>query len=221
VEQVSSVMEADGSNERVLSATLTTYLTGLKVGLADQQWTLETAVPLPLTQFKFTNQATTGVVPTASTPQVFALTGRDGHYPATSTARMAYDSYGQLQQEQKPHSLYTTYLWGYAHALPVAQIQNASVTQVHTTLRALGFDPDALPTAEHSLRSVFTQLRQRLPQARVTGLTHQPLVGVTSQTGPDGRTVFYNYDGLGRLMRTRDEQGRILSQQQYHYAGAK
>ena len=55
--------------------------------------------------------------------------------------------------------------------------------------------------------------------ARLTSYTHEPLVGMTSQTGPDGRTQTYEYDGLGRLMRTRDEQGRILGQQQYHYAG--
>jgi len=49
--------------------------------------------------------------------------------------------------------------------------------------------------------------------------THEPMVGVTSQTGADGRTIFFEYDALGRLVRTRDEQGRMLSQQQYHYAG--
>jgi YD repeat-containing protein len=54
--------------------------------------------------------------------------------------------------------------------------------------------------------------------AQLTTYTYEPLVGATSQTGPDGRTTFYEYDGLGRLIRTRDEQGRILSQQQYHYA---
>jgi len=55
--------------------------------------------------------------------------------------------------------------------------------------------------------------------SQLTTYTHDPLVGETSVTGPDGRTTFYEYDGLGRLVRTRDEQGRILSQQQYHYAG--
>jgi YD repeat-containing protein len=54
---------------------------------------------------------------------------------------------------------------------------------------------------------------------QLTTYTYDALRGVTSQTGPDGRTTFYEYDGLGRLIRTRDEQGRILSQQQYHYAG--
>ena len=55
--------------------------------------------------------------------------------------------------------------------------------------------------------------------ASLTTYTFDPLVGMTSQADPAGRTTFYEYDGLGRLLRTRDEQGRILSQQQYHYAG--
>lgn len=55
--------------------------------------------------------------------------------------------------------------------------------------------------------------------AQLTSYTHEPLVGETSQTDPTGRTTYYEYDDLGRLVRTRDEQGRILSQQQYHYAG--
>jgi YD repeat-containing protein len=54
--------------------------------------------------------------------------------------------------------------------------------------------------------------------AQLTTYTYVPLVGLTSRTGPEGRTIYYDYDDLGRLIRTRDEQGRILSQQQYHYA---
>ncbi|MGI4733613.1 MAG: RHS repeat domain-containing protein [Janthinobacterium lividum] len=57
--------------------------------------------------------------------------------------------------------------------------------------------------------------------AQLTTYTYDPLVGMTSQTDPAGRTTTYEYDNLGRLLRTRDEQGRILSQQQYHYAGTK
>jgi len=49
--------------------------------------------------------------------------------------------------------------------------------------------------------------------------THEPLDGLLSNTDPSGRAISYEYDDSGRLVRTRDEQGRILSQQQYHYAG--
>lgn len=54
--------------------------------------------------------------------------------------------------------------------------------------------------------------------SQLTSTTQQPLVGITSQTGPDGRTVFYEYDPLGRLQRVRDEQGRVVSENEYHYA---
>lgn len=57
--------------------------------------------------------------------------------------------------------------------------------------------------------------------AQLTTYTYEPTVGVTSHTDPMGRTVTYEYDSLNRLVGTRDEQGRILSQQQYHYAGPK
>jgi YD repeat-containing protein len=54
--------------------------------------------------------------------------------------------------------------------------------------------------------------------AQLTTYAFDPLAGMTSQTDPSGRTTFYEYDALGRLLRTRDDQGRILSQQRYHYA---
>jgi len=56
-------------------------------------------------------------------------------------------------------------------------------------------------------------------EALMQSYTQEPLNGLLSQTDPSGRVLLYEYDGLGRLVRTRDEQGRILSQQQYHYAG--
>lgn len=130
--------------------------------------------------------------------------------------RIAYETTAaNVQQEQKEHGLPVLFIWGYANTLPVAKIDNATLAQVQA---ALGVDVNTL-TTEQQLRDAFSHLRQQLPKAHVTSFTHQPLIGMTSQTNPDGRTFFYEYDGLQRLVRTRDEQGRILSQQQYHYAG--
>ncbi|MFD2787865.1 RHS repeat domain-containing protein [Hymenobacter rubripertinctus] len=53
---------------------------------------------------------------------------------------------------------------------------------------------------------------------QLTTLTYDPLFGTSSQTGPDGRTIFYEYDALGRLLRVRDEQNRVLSENEYRYA---
>ncbi len=128
---------------------------------------------------------------------------------------------GRLRERRPPAAPPTTYLWGYDRAYVVAQVQNATYAQVldilgqPTIVRLQG----PKPGTDVQVRQLLEPLRTRLPQARVTTYTHRPLVGETSQTDPSGRTVFYEYDGLGRLLRTRDEQGRILSQQQYHYAG--
>jgi YD repeat-containing protein len=66
---------------------------------------------------------------------------------------------------------------------------------------------------------LLDELRLHPVVAQVTTYTHEPLVGLTSQTNATGRTITYEYDALGRLQRVRDEQGRVLSEQQYHYAG--
>jgi YD repeat-containing protein len=216
IEQVSCQLATLSAQPTVLAANLTTYS---NAGLLDRQWQWEAASPVPLASFKFTNQALAGQSPTSGSPVEFTLTGKDAHYPASYQLRLTYDAYGQQQQVQQASGLPTSYLWSYAHMLPVAQIQNASATQVQLLLSNLGFGVNNLPTDEVALRRLCAQLRQRLPQAYITGFTHRPLIGLTSQTDPAGRTTFYEYDGLGRLLRTRDEQGRILSQQQYHYAG--
>jgi YD repeat-containing protein len=64
----------------------------------------------------------------------------------------------------------------------------------------------------------YDDIRIQPTDALLTTYTYLPLLGLTSQTDSTGRTIFYEYDALGRLVRTRDEQGHILSQQQYHYA---
>ena len=219
VEQVTSVADNNGSNEQVLSAILTTYLTGANIGLANQQWKLEASAPIPLPEFKYSNQTVVGALPTAASTADFSLAGKDGHYPIRAALTIAYTAQGQRQQLQRDRDVPTTYLWGYNNTLPVAQIDNASANQVQTALNSLGVDMNALPTEDKPLGEAFVQLRIRLPQARITSFTHQPLIGLKSKTGPDGRTITYEYDAFQRLIRTRDEQRRILSQQQYHYAG--
>jgi|GEM_PF-1429286 len=55
--------------------------------------------------------------------------------------------------------------------------------------------------------------------AQMTTFTYSPLVGVTSQCDMNHRITYYNYDGLGRLNNTRDQDGNILKTFEYHYQG--
>jgi YD repeat-containing protein len=56
--------------------------------------------------------------------------------------------------------------------------------------------------------------------ALMTTTTYNPLLGKTSETDPAGHTQTYEYDGLGRLVRVRDENGNIIQQYQYGYQTA-
>ena len=51
--------------------------------------------------------------------------------------------------------------------------------------------------------------------ARMTTYTHLPGIGMTSQTDPNGHTVYYEYDALGRLSAIRDNERRLLKSYQY------
>ncbi|WP_299984993.1 RHS repeat domain-containing protein [uncultured Pontibacter sp.] len=38
-------------------------------------------------------------------------------------------------------------------------------------------------------------------------------------TDPNGRTTFYEYDGMGRLRAVKDHEGNVLRSHEYHYVG--
>lgn len=53
--------------------------------------------------------------------------------------------------------------------------------------------------------------------AKMTTYTYDPLIGITSQCDVNNRITYYEYDGLNRLLRVRDEQKSILKQYDYKY----
>jgi len=53
--------------------------------------------------------------------------------------------------------------------------------------------------------------------AEMSTFTYQPLLGVTSSTDLNGKATFYEYDGLGRLLRIRDKDSNIVKQYDYQY----
>jgi YD repeat-containing protein len=61
------------------------------------------------------------------------------------------------------------------------------------------------------------ELRLYPSTAQMTTYTYSPLVGMTSQTDVGNRVTYYNYDGLGRLKRIRDQDYNILKTYEYQY----
>ncbi|MEI6946323.1 DUF5977 domain-containing protein [Paraflavisolibacter sp. H34] len=61
------------------------------------------------------------------------------------------------------------------------------------------------------------ELRLYPRNAQMTTYCYQPLVGVTSTCDANNRFTFYEYDGLGRLVEIKDEQGNILKNIAYNF----
>lgn len=132
---------------------------------------------------------------------------RDPRYASTPEMTFRFNQ-GNLVELRAKTGIITSYLWDYHATLPIA--------------KAIGVDYLTLRTAYNGRENLRTlRTAPALAHALLTTYLYRPLVGMTTQTDPTGRALLYEYDGLGRLVRTRDEQGRILSQQQYHYAGGQ
>jgi len=165
-----------------------------------------------------------------------AASGR-WRYDTTATAahgftgRWSYAWGGAaVVRDSVPAGTYALTLW--ATALPAVQLNGASVPSpapvANSTRDGRLFQcynyrlPMSAPLNTVAVSGpggeLLDEMRLCPSGALMQSYTHDPLAGLASQTDPSGRTTTYEYDALGRLVRTRDEQGRVLSQQQYHYA---
>jgi YD repeat-containing protein len=66
---------------------------------------------------------------------------------------------------------------------------------------------------------MIDELRLHPTDAMMTTYTYKSLVGMTSQTDPNNRTVYYDYDSFNRLSFVRDQDGKVLKKICYNYAG--
>ncbi len=65
---------------------------------------------------------------------------------------------------------------------------------------------------------IVDELRLHPSDALMTTFTYKPQLGIGSQTDPRNYTVSYEYDGMGRLMTVKDEDGYILEHHEYNYS---
>lgn len=147
---------------------------------------------------------------------MFNGTVKDAHYIDPHAEVVKYDSKGNPLEVKDQSGAVTVYLWGYQSQHPVAKILNStySVASTYVTQSVLnnatGVNDDA------SLRSHLNNLRS-IPNAQVTTYTYQTLAGVSSETDPRGKTVYYEYDSFGRLKLIRDQDQKILKHFDYQY----
>jgi hypothetical protein len=197
IEQYLQRSNADGSNLQTVSALFTTYKPTMP--LADSVFRLE--IPSPTNSF----------APT--TISASAVSKNSSYKPFISFD--SYDTYGHLHQQHKINDMQEVYFWGYNSTYPIARITGSDYATAASYVNQSIFDNVA--TTDAQMTTELNKLRINLPNAQVTTLTYLPLAGASGQTDPTGRTTFYEYDGLLRLLRIRDLNNYIIKQFQYKY----
>ncbi len=125
----------------------------------------------------------------------------------------AYDSFGNVLQYTDRNNLKVVYLWS-CGIYPIAVIKNATVNAVELALGAIGLNiEECYPDG-----NFLSELQEQLPDAQVTLFTHKPQMGVTSVSAPSGKTIYYDYDGLGRLIHVKDGKLNKVESYQYNYS---
>ncbi len=125
----------------------------------------------------------------------------------------SYDAKGNLTQYTLENGIPVSIIWGYGGQYPIAKIEGASLSEVSSFIQNLEIASNNGTLTKDS----FASLRTALPQAMITSYIYQPLVGVTSITGPNGQTEYYNYDAANRLQSIVNDKQEVLKTFEYNY----
>jgi YD repeat-containing protein len=111
----------------------------------------------------------------------------------------------------------TSFIWGYNQQYPLAKIVGKTYADA---LSQSGINLTVLnnPANEITLRQELDKLKM-LSGSFVTTYTYKQLVGITSETDPNRKTKYYEYDAFNRLILIRDQDNNILKKICYNYAG--
>ena len=114
-------------------------------------------------------------------------------------------------------SVETVYLWSYKGQYPVAKIEGLTYAEVTAAIGASTIS--SLLHATAPTQGQLSSIRNAIKAIGgiVTTYTFKPLVGIESQTLPNGYTTYYEYDGFGRLTRVLDHDGNVVSTNSYNY----
>jgi hypothetical protein len=127
-----------------------------------------------------------------------------------------YDEKGNLLESEMPHGVKESYIWGYGKEFLVAKIINSGYAQAEQLIDMNQIN-QAYNYTDAQNQSELNKLRLNLPEAQVSTILYDPLIGMSSQMDSKGFAVSYEYDEFNRLMNIKDRQGNIKKNFSYHY----
>ena len=130
----------------------------------------------------------------------------------------------------------TVYIWSYKSQYPIAKIEGLTFEKIINSIGQIEDSqyPEEMPTTERGqteiskimretdtskINTFITTIRKKVNElgGYITTYTYKPLVGITSETKPNGMKTTYRYDGFGRLTKVLDNNGSVISTNSYNY----
>jgi len=144
--------------------------------------------------------------------------------PETSVTFDVYDNKGNLVQSTDKTGISTVTIWGYHQTQPVAILTGAKYTDISSlatvSMAVTASDADDDNPANEA--PLLTALRNLLSDPllktyTITCYTYDPLVGITNILSPHGIRTSYEYDDYSRLIRVKDQDGKLIKENQYNF----
>ena len=130
-----------------------------------------------------------------------------------------YNNKGEILEQQSKDGINEVYLWGYQEQFPVAKVVGTDYTTVITKVTQAQINAaTAISNNDVNVRNLLNNLRT-IPGAMAATYTYDPLIDMTSEADANNRIIYYEYDGVGRLMIVRDQDKKVLKKICYNYAG--
>ncbi|MEQ1676217.1 MAG: hypothetical protein ABL876_05940 [Chitinophagaceae bacterium] len=129
---------------------------------------------------------------------------KDSRYEDEATVKIEN---GNIAEVLAKDGITTSYIWSYNYTLPVAKATGVNYTTLKAAYDAVGGNLDLL-RSQPSLSNAF-----------INTYVYTPGVGMTKETDPRGRNLYYEYDKLNRLVLIRDHDNNIIKKICYNYAG--
>lgn len=145
-------------------------------------------------------------------------------------AFITFDASGKILEELNKDGMRVSYVWGYHSTKLIAKLVGIGYTTmtanqlsaIEDAIAASDADVDhctASTCTEELLRVALRALMEEFSPYHVQGFTHDPLVGVTGILDSNGRQMTYQYDGFGRPIQVRDDEGNVVTKHEYILQG--
>lgn len=134
-----------------------------------------------------------------------------------------YDDKNNVLEQQKANDVKEVYLWGYGQRYPVVKVIGADYSSVGAIItQAQINNATDIANNDVAVRNLLNAIRNYYssnPLVQVYTYTYKPMVGITSETNPNGRATYYEYDNFNRLHIIKDFEGNVVKQICYNYNG--